>query len=81
MLAGLALQRRFAHRVDDRTRRPNLVMAVASPKDLDAAETVALLSDRPPIGEDATAYVCQRFVCRLPVTAASALADALDARP
>jgi glutamate decarboxylase len=26
MLAGLALQRRFANRVDDRTRRPNLVM-------------------------------------------------------
>ena len=61
--------------------RPNLVLAFASPKDVDAAETVALLSDRPPVGADATAYVCQRFVCRLPVTAPSALADALDARP
>jgi uncharacterized protein YyaL (SSP411 family) len=65
-----------------RTRwRPNLVLAVASPKNVDAAHTVALLSDRPRIGEDATAHVCQRFVCRLPVTAPSALADALDARP
>jgi uncharacterized protein len=64
-----------------RTRwRPNLVLAVASPKDVDAGETVALLSDRPPIGADATAYVCQRFVCRLPVTEPSALASALDAR-
>ncbi len=61
--------------------RPNLVLAVASPKDIDAAQTVALLSDRPPIDEDATAYVCQRFVCRLPVTEPSALADSIDARP
>jgi uncharacterized protein YyaL (SSP411 family) len=61
--------------------RPNLVLAVASPEGVDATETVALLSDRPPIGEDATAYVCQRFVCRLPVTTPTALADALDARP
>ena len=58
--------------------RPNLVLAVASPKDVDAAETVALLSDRPPIGDHATAYVCQRFVCRMPTTDLKGLAKALD---
>ena len=58
--------------------RPNLVLAVASPKDVDAAETVALLSDRPRIGDHATAYVCQRFVCRMPTTDLKGLAKALD---
>jgi uncharacterized protein len=69
--------------VDEVTRtrwRPNLVLAIASPKDGDAARPVALLADRPPIDDHATAYVCQRFVCRLPVTEPSALAGALDVR-
>jgi uncharacterized protein len=56
--------------------RPNLVLAVASPDDVDAAKTVPLLANRTSIGEQATAYVCQRFVCRLPVTEASELAPA-----
>jgi uncharacterized protein YyaL (SSP411 family) len=56
--------------------RPNLVLAVAAPDDEDAAKTVPLLADRPSIDEQATAYVCQRFVCRLPVTEAAALAPA-----
>ena len=60
--------------------RPNLVLAVASPIDADAVEMVPLLAERPQLGEKATAYVCQRFVCRLPVTEASALTSALDAR-
>jgi uncharacterized protein YyaL (SSP411 family) len=61
--------------------RPNLVLAIASPKEADAAKTVALLADRSSIGDEATAYVCQRFVCRLPVTEPSALAGALEPRP
>jgi len=59
--------------------RPNLVLAVASPDGADASGTVPLLADRTSIGENATAYVCQRFVCRLPVTEPSALTGALEA--
>jgi uncharacterized protein len=60
--------------------RPNLVLAVAAPSDADAARTVPLLAERTAIDRKATAYVCQRFVCRLPVTEPSALAGALDVR-
>jgi uncharacterized protein YyaL (SSP411 family) len=64
-----------------RTRwRPNLVLAVRPPNDVDAAQAVALLADRPRIDAKATAYVCQRFVCRLPVTEPSQLSGALDDR-
>ena len=61
--------------------RPNLVLAVASADDEHAAETVPLLADRTSMGEKATAYVCQRFVCRLPVTEPSALTGAFEAGP
>jgi uncharacterized protein len=68
-----------------RTRwRPNLVLAVASPKDVDAAETVALLASRSAVDGAPTAYLCQRFVCRLPVTSPEELATQLrsqDAAP
>jgi uncharacterized protein YyaL (SSP411 family) len=57
--------------------RPNLVLAVASPDAKDATTTIALLADRTPIGQRATAYVCQRFVCRLPVTGPEELAQQL----
>jgi uncharacterized protein len=70
--------------VDEAVRtswRPNLVLAVASPGDGRATETLALLAERPQLDERATAYVCQRFVCRLPVTEASALSDALGNAP
>ena len=36
-----------------------------------------LLADRAPLGGAATAYVCRRFVCRLPVTSVEALAEQL----
>jgi uncharacterized protein YyaL (SSP411 family) len=48
--------------------RPNLVVAASSPGDADAAEAVPLLRGRPAVDGAATAYVCERFVCRLPVT-------------
>ncbi|MEX0983735.1 MAG: thioredoxin domain-containing protein [Actinomycetota bacterium] len=56
---------------------PNSVLAVASPDDARARSSVALLADRPVVGGAATAYVCRRFVCGLPVTRADQLAQAL----
>jgi uncharacterized protein YyaL (SSP411 family) len=38
----------------------------------------ALLADRPLIGGRPTAYVCQHFVCKLPVTTAADLAGQLS---
>jgi len=40
---------------------------------------LALLADRPLINNRPTAYVCRRFVCRLPVTSAADLAAQLRA--
>jgi uncharacterized protein YyaL (SSP411 family) len=48
--------------------RPNVVVAVAAPDDTDAAEAIPLLRDRPQKDGKATAYVCERFTCKLPVT-------------
>jgi uncharacterized protein YyaL (SSP411 family) len=48
--------------------RPNVVVAVASPDDAEAAEAIPLLRDRPQTEGKATAYVCERFTCNLPVT-------------
>jgi len=56
---------------------PNTVVALAAPGDTEAAEAVALLRDRPQVDGRATAYVCQRFACRLPVTGTDELADQL----
>jgi uncharacterized protein YyaL (SSP411 family) len=51
---------------------------VARPDDLAAADAIPLLRDRPSIDGAATAYVCERFSCRLPVTEPAALAAQLD---
>ncbi len=56
--------------------RPHLVLA-ARRGDGDPS-VVPLLRDRPPIGGRATAYVCERFACRAPVTDPKALADLLE---
>jgi uncharacterized protein YyaL (SSP411 family) len=39
---------------------------------------IALLADRPLINDQPTAYVCRRFVCKLPVTSAEDLARQLQ---
>ena len=67
------------------TRRflPNHVLAVSPPDDEASPAAVALLRDRPQRDGRATAYVCERFACRLPVTDAGELATQLvgEARP
>jgi len=54
--------------------RPNLVLAVAKPDDTAASNVVPLLQERPQRHGVATAYVCQHFACKEPVTAPEALA-------
>jgi uncharacterized protein YyaL (SSP411 family) len=56
---------------------PNTVVAAARPGDEEAAREIALLRDRLPVDGMATAYVCERFVCRRPVTNPAALAAEL----
>jgi uncharacterized protein len=57
--------------------RPNLVVAAAlSPPPPPGAP--ALLDERPALGGKATAYLCEGFVCRRPVTEADALRLLLD---
>ncbi len=56
--------------------RPNQVVAVAVDP---ARSSIPLLADRLALDGRATAYVCRRFVCRLPVTNAAALRLQLDA--
>jgi uncharacterized protein len=57
---------------------PNGVLAVTAAGDRAAAEAIALLRDRPTVDGRATAYVCERFACRLPVTQPEELAAQLE---
>jgi uncharacterized protein YyaL (SSP411 family) len=57
---------------------PNAVVAVSGSDDGAAAE-VPLLRDRTRIGGRPTAYVCERFSCRMPVTDPPAFAEQLVA--
>jgi len=56
---------------------PNAVLAVGTPSEAGPDASVPLLRDRPAVGGRATAYVCERFVCRAPVTEPEALAASL----
>ena len=57
---------------------PNAVVAIGDPRHREAMEAVALLRDRPQVEDAPTAYVCQRFACRLPVTRPEELAAQLE---
>jgi uncharacterized protein len=59
---------------------PNHVLAVAAPDDDRSRKTVPLLRDRVADGGKALAYVCERFVCRLPVSQPEELAKELTGR-
>jgi hypothetical protein len=56
---------------------PNHVLAVAGPDDNRSREKVPLLRDRLADDGKAVAYVCERFVCRLPVGQPAELAAEL----
>ncbi len=56
---------------------PNHVLAVAAPDDRASRDAVPLLRDRVAVDGLPTAYVCERFACKLPVTDPAALADQL----
>jgi uncharacterized protein len=59
------------------TYQPNRVLAAAAPGDAAAQGEVPLLADRPTLEGRATAYVCEHFVCQLPVTEPAELAAQL----
>ncbi len=61
-----------------RPYRPYLVVAHMSPGDTLAPTLTPLLHDRGLIEGKATAYVCEGFTCRLPVTEADDLRQQLD---
>jgi len=56
---------------------PNRVVAQSSPLDTEAISLVPLLRDRPQIKGQATAYVCENFTCKQPVTDPNDLASQL----
>jgi uncharacterized protein YyaL (SSP411 family) len=70
--------RALAAQVTTRRFLPNHVMAVASPRD-EAMSTVPLLRGRVQVDGAPTAYVCERFSCRLPVTRPEELGAQLTA--
>ena len=53
---------------------PNKVVAQAAPGDTSATGAISLLRDRPQIEDKATAYVCEQFVCKQPVTTPAEIA-------
>jgi uncharacterized protein YyaL (SSP411 family) len=71
-----AATRRLLDEVTVRAFRPNVVLAAAA-GEAAASSSIALLRDRTMVDGAATAYVCERFACRLPVTQPAALVSQL----
>ena len=68
----------LVHEVHRARFLPNAVVAVADPLDREVTEEVALLRDRRQVDGLPTAFVCERFACRLPVTRPEDLAEQLS---
>jgi uncharacterized protein YyaL (SSP411 family) len=59
--------------------RPNKVVVLRRPDEAEPAIASPLLEQRAQIGGAATAYVCEHYACKLPVTDAAALIAQLEA--
>ena len=57
---------------------PNKVVALGFVDDAEATSTVPLLRNRPLVDGQATAYVCQHYTCKQPVTTPAALQGELE---
>ena len=57
---------------------PNKIVAPANEADEAAARLVPLLRERPALGGQPTAYVCEHYTCRQPVTTPQELATQFD---
>lgn len=57
---------------------PNKVVVVAEPTDQEASQLISLLANRTMIDGKATAYVCENFTCKQPVTRAGELSIQLN---
>jgi uncharacterized protein YyaL (SSP411 family) len=64
-------------RTASRAYLPNAVLAGKRDGDTSADDLIPLLRDRVAIGGRATAYVCERLACKLPVSDPAALAEQL----
>jgi uncharacterized protein YyaL (SSP411 family) len=60
-----------------KTYLPNRILAQSSPENTAAVRTIPLLRNRPLLDNKATAYVCEQFTCKKPVTSAADLASQL----
>lgn len=78
-IIGAADSREFQSLVREiwRPYLPNKVVAQAPSGETSPAPLIALLRDRPQLHGTATAYVCEHFVCKEPVTNATELAAQL----
>ncbi|MGH2652650.1 MAG: thioredoxin domain-containing protein, partial [Actinomycetota bacterium] len=57
--------------------RPNVVLAAGDPADAQATDVVPLLAGKTILNGHPAAYVCERFVCKQPVSDPAALAAQL----
>jgi uncharacterized protein YyaL (SSP411 family) len=62
------------------TYLPNKVVAQSTPDHTSASDAISLLRNRFQIDDQATAYVCENFVCKQPVTTTGELASQLENR-
>lgn len=60
---------------------PNKVVAQSTPDDIRSLELIPLLRDRPLVNNSPTAYVCEHFTCREPVTEPERLISQLAPQP